>query len=63
MWRKRLSAGRPRAVTGVDVEKFKFDIHQFSHIEQLALIGDSSWELDTAFWKPFTTVEVQKIDE
>jgi hypothetical protein len=45
-------------------EDVKFDLHHFSHIERLALVGDRKWEAGMAvFCKPFTTAEVQYFDE
>lgn len=45
-------------------EDVKFDLHHFSHIERLALVGDRKWEAGMAvFCKPFTTAKVQYFDE
>ncbi len=45
-------------------EDVKFDLHHFSHIERLALVGDRKWEAGMAvFCKPFTAAEVQYFDE
>ena len=45
-------------------EDIKFDVHHFSHIERLALVGESRWEAGMAvFCKPFTTAKVQYFDE
>jgi len=45
-------------------EDLKFDLHHFSHIERLALVGDRKWEAGMAvFCKPFTTAKVQYFDE
>lgn len=45
-------------------EDVKFDLHHFSHIERLALVGDKKWEAGMAmFCKPFTTAKVQYFDE
>jgi hypothetical protein len=45
-------------------EDVKFDLHHFSHIERLALVGESRWEAGMAvFCKPFTTAKVQYFDE
>lgn len=45
-------------------EDVKFDLHHFSHIERLALIGEKRWEAGMAvFCKPFTTAKVRYFDE
>lgn len=45
-------------------EDVKFDLHHFTHIERLALVGDSRWEAGMAvFCKPFTTAKVRYFDE
>ena len=45
-------------------EDVKFDMHHFSDIERLALIGDKRWEAGMAvFCKPFTTAKVRYFDE
>ena len=45
-------------------EDFKFDLHHFSHIERLALVGEKRWEAGMAvFCKPFTTAKVRYFDE
>ena len=45
-------------------EDFKFDLHHFSHIERLALVGENRWEAGMAvFCKPFTTAKVRYFDE
>jgi hypothetical protein len=45
-------------------EDVKFDLHHFSHIERLALVGDTKWEAGMAmFCKPFTTAKVRYFDE
>ena len=45
-------------------EDVKFDLHHFSHIERLALVGESRWEAGMAvFCKPFTTAKVRYFDE
>jgi len=45
-------------------EDVKFDLHHFSHIERLALVGDRRWEAGMAvFCKPFTTAKVRYFDE
>ena len=42
----------------------KFDLHHYSHIERLALVGDKRWEAGMAlFCKPFTTTNVRYFDE
>ena len=45
-------------------EDVKFDLHNFSHIERLALLGEKQWEAGMAvFCKPFTTAKVRYFDE
>jgi len=45
-------------------EDVKFDLHHFSHIERLALIGETRWEAGMAvFCKPFTAAKVRYFDE
>ena len=45
-------------------EDAKFDLRHFSHIERLALVGDTKWEAGMAmFCKPFTTAKVRYFDE
>ena len=45
-------------------EDIKFDLHHFSHIERLAIVGESRWEAGMAvFCKPFTTAKVRYFDE
>ena len=45
-------------------EDVKFDLRHFSHIERLALVGDTKWEAGMAmFCKPFTTAKVRYFDE
>lgn len=45
-------------------EDVKFDLHHFSHIERLALVGESRWEAGMAlFCKPFTTAKVRYFNE
>ena len=44
-------------------EDVKFDLHHFSHIERLALVGDRRWEAGMAvFCKPFTTAKIRYFD-
>jgi hypothetical protein len=45
-------------------EDLKFDLHHFTDIERLALVGETRWEAGMAtFCKPFTTAKVQYFDE
>jgi hypothetical protein len=45
-------------------EDMKFDLHHFSHIVRLALVGDKRWEAGMAvFCQPFTTAKVRYFDE
>jgi hypothetical protein len=45
-------------------EDIKFDWKHFSHIERLALVGNSKWEAGmAAFCKPFTAATVRYFDE
>ena len=45
-------------------EDVKFDLHHFSKIERLALVGETRWEAGMAvFCKPFTTAKVRYFDE
>ncbi len=45
-------------------EDIIFDMHHYSHIERLALVGDKKWEAGMAtFCKPFTTATVRYFDE
>ena len=45
-------------------EDLKFDWHHFSHIERLAIVGESRWEHGMAvFCKPFTTAKVRYFDQ
>lgn len=44
-------------------EDFKFEFKHFSHIEKLAIVGESRWEHGMAvFCKPFTTATVKYFD-
>jgi hypothetical protein len=44
-------------------EDTKFGLHHFSHIERLALIGETKWQHGMAvFCKPFTTATVRYFD-
>ncbi len=41
-------------------EDFKFDLHHFSDIERLAVVGEKKWHRGmTVFCKPFTTAGVR----
>jgi hypothetical protein len=45
-------------------EDTKFGLHHFTHIERLALVGESRWEHGMAmFCKPFTMAKVRYFDE
>jgi hypothetical protein len=45
-------------------EDIKFDLKHFSHIEKLALVGETKWEQGMAvFCKPFTTAKVRYFDQ
>lgn len=45
-------------------EDIKFDWRHFSHIERLALVGESRWEHGMAvFCKPFTAATVRYFDQ
>lgn len=45
-------------------EDIKFDVKHFSHIERLAIIGESRWEQGMAmFCKPFTLAKVRYFHE
>ena len=49
---------------GAAWEDVKFDLRHFSHIERLALVGETRWEAGMAvFCKPFTTAKVRYFDE
>ncbi len=44
-------------------EDIKFDLHHFSDIERLAIVGDKRWEHGMAvFCKPFTTADIRYFD-
>ncbi|HET6878681.1 MAG TPA: STAS/SEC14 domain-containing protein [Pirellulales bacterium] len=44
-------------------EDVKFDVKHFSHIERLALVGETKWEKGmAAFCKPFTTAKIRYFD-
>ncbi len=44
-------------------EDIKFDFKHFSHLEKLALVGETKWEQGmAAFCKPFTTAKVRYFD-
>src|ERR1700677_4411284 len=44
-------------------QDLKFDVKHFTHVERLALVGDSKWEAGMAtFCKPFTTAKVRYFD-
>jgi hypothetical protein len=44
-------------------QDIKFDLTHFSHIEKLALVGETKWEQGMAtFCKPFTTAKVRYFD-
>jgi hypothetical protein len=44
-------------------EDIKFDFKHFSHIEKLAIVGETKWEHGMAvFCKPFTTATVKYFD-
>lgn len=41
----------------------KFDVKHHSHIERLAIVGESKWEQGmSAFCKPFTSAKIQYFD-
>lgn len=45
-------------------EDLKFDLHHFSDIHRLAMVGDKKWEAWMAtFCKPFTTATVKYFDQ
>lgn len=45
-------------------EDIKFDLKHFTHIERLALVGETRWEANMAvFCKPFTTATVRYFDQ
>jgi hypothetical protein len=44
-------------------DDLKFDMKHFTHIERLAMIGETAWEKGMAvFCKPFTTAKVRYFD-
>jgi hypothetical protein len=44
-------------------EDIKFDFKHFSHLEKLALVGETKWEEGMAvFCKPFTTAKIRYFD-
>ncbi|MCA9025372.1 MAG: STAS/SEC14 domain-containing protein [Planctomycetaceae bacterium] len=44
-------------------EDIKFDLHHFSDIERLAIVGETKWEEGMAvFCKPFTTARIKYFD-
>lgn len=44
-------------------EDLKFDLKHFTHIERLAIVGETKWEKGMAtFCKPFTTAKIQYFD-
>jgi hypothetical protein len=44
-------------------EDIKFDFKHFSHLEKLALVGETKWEQGMAvFCKPFTTAKIRYFD-
>jgi hypothetical protein len=45
-------------------EDIKFDFKHFSHLEKLALVGETKWEHGMAiFCKPFTTAKIRYFDQ
>jgi len=49
---------------GAAWEDLKFGMDHFSHIERMALIGESIWEKGMTFFiKPFTSAEVRYFDQ
>lgn len=45
---------------GALFEDLKFDLHHFSHLERLAMVGDRAWEKGmSVICKPFTTAEIR----
>ena len=45
-------------------EDIKFDMKHFSHIERIAIIGETSWQHGMAvFCKPFTSASVRYFDQ
>jgi hypothetical protein len=44
-------------------EDIKFDVKHFSHIERLAIVGETRWEHGMAlFCRPFTTAAIKYFD-
>jgi hypothetical protein len=44
-------------------EDIKFDIKHFTHIERLAIVGETKWEHGMAmFCRPFTTAAIKYFD-
>ena len=44
-------------------EDIKFDLHHFSHLERLAMVGDRRWERAMSILcKPFTTAKIRYFD-
>jgi hypothetical protein len=44
-------------------QDIKFDFKHFSHLEKLALVGETKWEEGMAvFCKPFTTAKIRYFD-
>jgi hypothetical protein len=44
-------------------EDLKFDLKHFSHVEQIAMVGDRDWQKTMSlFCKPFTTARVRYFD-
>jgi hypothetical protein len=44
-------------------EDIKFDLKHFTHIEKLAIVGETKWEHGMAvFCKPFTTAKIRYFD-
>ena len=44
-------------------EDIKFDLKHFTHIERLAIVGESKWEHGMAiFCRPFTTAKMRYFD-
>jgi hypothetical protein len=45
-------------------EDFKFDLKHFSHIERLAIVGETKWEKGMSlFCRPFTTASIKYFDQ
>ena len=44
-------------------EDIKFDVKHFSHIERLAIVGETKWEKAMSlFCRPFTTASIKYFD-